>query len=500
MTTSSDASPPPQKLNFSGVIGLHDQESIEDKASTRAKSPLRTNRAEFDIQHQPGNDDTQGISFETESGALTKIASEEVTRLASLLQAKDASLQKALNELTKTKQEKENMWGAMATTRKTAHDAENQVRLLKEQLFNTKGSLQDTQSQLEETKDELAKAEQLLDIQKGQCEQELEKISNLGTNIWIRMSRLEVRLAETYGELFIEEEDQALKECATETLNIPLSFQDVLGDLEEQLESEDLVNGETRIIDEVEDEEAAMIENHALVVWRKPLCFFGGLLNNSTILESLGDNSSDQKQPFNSLVQVAPMDGCSVSSRDGGSVNTEEKSSRSSDEPEKERSQVKCLKEGLSPSLTDNHFEPNIIETANEVSTQHQSESASTAAENIDQALSPSTVPSSERGNHRGTADCTSSAPTFGAQSEAPSPPASLNVDQAPSSVDGLFADADQDFKAGMKSEKPKLTKAQRKAAAMKRDAEVAEKSKAAEEARRADEKKRRKMKKGLKK
>ena len=540
---TSAASPTPTKQELSGAIGLHDIEGDNTKLLSRTEVPtprsdvveenldpdgIEETCLERKLSHR-GDEVTREISLGTKPGT---------TEEPSLLEVKEAALQKALTEVAKLKLQNCALVESITTTRNTASDAQDHVLRLKGTLDKAKESfktlrtlfekrnaelgeaisyLEDNKAELTETKAELARVkveleddEILLVDQKKECQTEYDKMRALARDIWIRMSDLEVVLAEEHGEMLEDEDGELqkygfLKERARLHLDIPCVHMDVLADLAERIGTEGLPNGEDRITEEISEEEEAMIERFtlvddrkALVLWSKPQFPLSKPSDKCLVVET--SSTSNSEQALESDIQMLPVRDSSSSSGDHDSELPDDKSSASSDEQEEEGNPAKATKARSSIDLAATHFETPPLDTddVNNIEglpMRQLEQSFPGAAEQISQPNSPEA--SSEQDIEEGKAQNAQPGPIFGAQYGTPSQSADPSTFQAPSSVGGLFADTDKDFHVGMK---PKMTKAQKREAAMKRAAEATEKEKAEQEAQAANQKKWKKAKKGLKK
>ena len=476
----------------------------------------------------PGDEDTGEISLGTKPGTPEEL---------SLLEIKEAALQKALTEVTKLKLQNCALVESITTTRNTASDAQDHVLRLKGILDNAKESLktlttlfekrnaelgeaisylEDNKAELKETKAELARVkvelkddEILLVDQKKECQTEYDKMRELARDIWIRMSDLEVVLAKEHGEMLDDEDGEPqkygfLNERARLHLDIPRVYMDVLADLAERIGTEGLLNGEDRIIEEIPEEEEAMIERctlvydqKALVLRRKPQLPLNKPSDKCLVVDT--SSTSNSEQALESDIQILPVRDSSSSSSDHESELPDDKSSASSDEQEEEGNPAKAAKARSSIDLAATHFETSPLDTddVNELEGLPTGELEQSFPGGAEQIAQPnSREASSEQYIKEGTAENAQPGPIFGEQYGSPPQSAITSTFQAPSTVGCLFAHADKDFHVVVK---PKMTKAQKREAAMKRAAEAAKKEKAEQEAQAAKQKKWKKAKKGLK-
>lgn len=265
--------------------------------------------------------------------------------------------------------------------------------------------------------------------QKKECQTEYDKMRELARDIWIRMSDLEVVLAKEHGEMLDDEDGEPqkygfLNERARLHLDIPRVYMDVLADLAERIGTEGLLNGEDRIIEEIPEEEEAMIERctleydqKALVLWRKPQFPLSKPSDKCLVVDT--SSTSNSEQALESDIQILPVRDSSSSSSDHESELPDDKSSASSDEQEEEGNPAKATKARSSIDLATTHFETSPLDTddVNELEglpMGQLEQSFPGAAEQIAQPNSREA--SSEQYIKEGTAENAQPGPIFGEQ------------------------------------------------------------------------------------
>ena len=188
------------------------------------------------------------------------------------LQAKDASLQEALNEVAKLKTCNSALEAVLIDIRKHCYDAEEKVRKKSQELSTAEGMIIDSNAQIDtlerhvtDLKMALSEAVEELDNKHNEllvsnaryvndCKA-AEKFwgiySELGADLFYRMTYLEVIVANGYGRFFFEAQDLELKTRAAKYLPLGEACKAMQADLskssKEENENDDLP----------EDEEAA---------------------------------------------------------------------------------------------------------------------------------------------------------------------------------------------------------------------------------------------------
>ncbi|KAL2036715.1 hypothetical protein N7G274_010587 [Stereocaulon virgatum] len=373
----------------------------------------------------------------------------------SLLENEKAAVQEALKKVADLQALNAQYLKSLMTTRGIAHDAEDQVQKLRVNLSMAKISTQTLESWLEERDAELEGLEKdkvCLGMQLEQSEAECNDLRKLARDIWIRMSDLEIILAKKYGEMLDEEDDVQrygdLRLRAMNRIDIPHVYMDIQPDLMSNTEDGGKISGQDRIIDEVSDHEETIIERYplvddrnAVVVWTEPPFPPNKLFDKRPGDKALTALNSEQK--LEADTQALPV--CNSSLPSSGRV-PERSGGRSSASFGKQEEQVTVTEREKGSGM--------------------------------------------DLGSNDGAASPKEAALLVGGK----------DTVEHLSSVDDTSANTDRGFQQGTKSEKPKMSKAQRREAAMKRDAEVVAKKKAEEVARMANEKKRKQSKKGLRK
>ena len=279
----------PTERNLTKVLPPHDDGGNNENLSSRSESMPPC------PDYSQVNDDPYGIEEACLERELPQPDDESIEEIAlgtnpntpeenSVNGNREAALQDALRKVADLEMKNAQYLRSLMTTRGIAHEAEDQVRQLKGNLSKAKTSIETLKGWLEERDTELEGLEKdkiFLGIQLEQCEAEYNDLRKLARDIWIRMSDLEVILAEEYGEMLDEEHDVQrygdLRSRAMDRINIPRVYMDVLADLTSIIENEGKINGQDRIIDEVSDNEETIVKRYplvddrnAVVVWTKP--------------------------------------------------------------------------------------------------------------------------------------------------------------------------------------------------------------------------------------
>ena len=184
------------------------------------------------------------------------------------LQAKDASLQEALEEISKLKSRNNSLETAMMETRKNAYEAEEKARIKGQKLTIAKKAIIDNNAQinnlerrntelnvmLSDTADKSDKMHEELVYWKTKYANDYKdavRLGNiygkLGADLFYQMTQLEVIIANACGIFFFREQDVELKDRACTNLTLDLAYttkQCELFELSRELNANNDLSGE----------------------------------------------------------------------------------------------------------------------------------------------------------------------------------------------------------------------------------------------------------------
>ena len=218
------------------------QVNLQDNAIQEKINPNNTEEACLERDFCEPDDIYDGeISLGTKPGVPAEY--ESICKHEAQLQAKETSLQEALNEISKLKSRNNRLETAMMETRKNAYEAEEKARMkgqdltiAKKAIINNNAQitnlehrntelymmLSDTLEKLDKTHDELSmwKAKYADDYKEAVRLGNLN--SKLGADLFFQMTQLEVIIANACGRFFFGLQDKELKRRAV--MNLPLDL------------------------------------------------------------------------------------------------------------------------------------------------------------------------------------------------------------------------------------------------------------------------------------
>ena len=216
--------------------------NLQDNAIQEKINPNNTEEACLERDFCEPDDIYDGeISLGTKPGVPAEY--ESICKHEAQLQAKETSLQEALNEISKLKSRNNRLETAMMETRKNAYEAEEKARMKGQDLTIAKKAIINNNSQitnlehrntelymmLSDTLEKLDKTHDELSMWKAKYADDYKEAvrlgnlnSKLGADLFFQMTQLEVIIANACGRFFFGLQDKELKRRAV--MNLPLDL------------------------------------------------------------------------------------------------------------------------------------------------------------------------------------------------------------------------------------------------------------------------------------